>query len=493
MRPLGDVAARGTGVTLGLQGVRFLLQTVSLVLLARLLTPAEFGVVAMVTAITGAADLVRDFGLSLAAVQAKELSDAERTNLFWANVGIGAACGLVLVATTPLIVALYGEPRLTPIVLSVAGVFVISGATTQFRAELSRSLRFFALSGSDIAAQAAGIVTAVALALLGLGYWAIVAQIVVVAVVTLLCNVVVCRWRPGLPRRDVSIRRFFRFGGGVLGTQLLAYVTKNIDNVAIGAYSGAFQLGLYSRAYQLLMMPLSQINAPLTTVALPVLSRVQDDEQAYRRYLGKAQLVGGYVTATVLALCGALAVPLVEILFGARWAGVAPILALLAIGGVFRAVSQICYWVYLSKGRTVDQLKLYLVLRPVMVAVILAGVPWGSIGVAAACSVAFLLEWLGSLWHVGRVTGVDRGLLLRNALRPVLLVCLPAGVVANLTTRVLAFGPFVELAAGLGAAAVTTVLVASTVPAVRADVATVAHFGRRALRRARPAPAAAQP
>lgn len=484
-RSLGDVAARGTGVTLGLQAVRFVLQTISLVLLARLLTPAEFGLVAMVTAITGAADLVRDFGLSLAAVQAKELSDAERTNLFWANLGIGTACCAVLVAATPLVVDLYGEPRLAPIVLTVAGVFVLSGATTQFRAELSRSMRFLALSGADIAAQAVGIGTAVTLALLGLGYWAIVAQLVVVAGVTLVCAVAVCRWRPGWPRRGVSIRRFFRFGGGVLGTQLLAYVTKNIDNVAVGAWSGAAPLGLYSRGYQLLMVPLSQINAPLTTVALPVLARVQDDDAAYRRYLGRAQLVGGYVTATALALIGALAAPLVELLFGPRWAGVAPILALLAVGGVFRAVSQICYWIYLSRDRTVDQLRLYLVLRPIMVLVILAGVPWGPVGVAATCSVAYLVEWLASLWHVGRVTGVDRALLLRNALRPILLVCLPAAAVARLATVLVTAPAAVLLLVGLAAAALTIAAVALIVPAVRTDLTTVARFARRAVGRGR--------
>ena len=481
MPTLGDAAARGTGVTLALQGVRFVLQTVSLVLLARVLTPADFGIVAMVTAITGAAELIRDFGLSLAAVQAKELDDAERTNLFWANVGIGTVCSVAVLLATPLIVGLYGEQRLAGIVLAVAGVFVVSGATTQFRAELTRSMRFTALATADIAAQAVGIVVAVVLALSGAGYWAVVAQLGTVAVATLVISVTVCRWRPGLPRRSVPLGRFFRFGGGVLGSQLLAYATKNIDNIAIGAYSGAAQLGLYSRGYQLVQMPLSQINAPLTAVALPVLSRVVDDRRAYDHYIGRAQLVGSYLTATVLALCGGLAVPLVAVLFGEAWSGVAPVLGLLAVGGIFRAVSQICYWVYLSQGRTGAQFRLYLVLRPLMVAVILAGVPWGPVGVAATCSAAFLLEWLGSVWHVGRVARVSRRMLLRNALRAVLLVSVPCGVVAHLVARVVPWGPFAQLGCGLLAAVGVVVLVASVVPAVRADLRVLVDLARRAL------------
>ena len=154
---LADKAARGGGVTLAFQAVKFIVQTASLILLARLLTPEDFGIVAMVVAITGAADLIRDFGLSLAAVQAKQLSDAERTNLFWANTGIGFVCCVVVSAAAPLIVWIYDKPELLPIVFAVAGVFIVSGAATQFRAELMRSLRFTALSTTDVLANAIGV------------------------------------------------------------------------------------------------------------------------------------------------------------------------------------------------------------------------------------------------------------------------------------------------------------------------------------------------
>ena len=321
---LADKAARGGGVTLAFQAVKFIVQTASLILLARLLTPEDFGIVAMVVAITGAADLIRDFGLSLAAVQAKQLSDAERTNLFWANTGIGFVCCVVVSAAAPLIVWIYDKPELLPIVFAVAGVFIVSGAATQFRAELMRSLRFTALSTTDVLANAIGVGTAVLLALSGAGYWAIVAQLVVVAVATLVLSALMCRWHPGLPRRDVSIKRFFRFGGGLLGTQLLGYATKNVDSIAIGTMYGSTTLGFYNRAYQLLMTPLNQINAPLTNVALPVLAKVQDNPVIYGRYLAKAQLIGGYVTASALAVSAGVAEPLITVAFGEQWPAVAP-------------------------------------------------------------------------------------------------------------------------------------------------------------------------
>ena len=484
---LGNAAARGTGITLAMQGVRFVLQFCSLVVLARLLTPSDFGIVAMVTAIVGIADILRDFGLSSAAIQAKTLNNAERSNLFWVNVGIGCAGALVILLCTPLISRLYGEHKLAPIIFSLAWVLIISGVNTQFNAELSRSLRFKALAFADIGAQALGIAAAITVAALGGGYWAIVVQQIVVAVMTLTFNMAVCRWRPGLPRRSVSITRFFRFGGGVLGTQMINYATKNIDNVAIGAYWGAGPLGLYSRAYQLLMTPLAQINAPLTRVALPVLSRVQEDDVVYARYLKKAQLVGCYLTATVFAMCAALAHPLVAVLFGPKWSGVAPIFALLSIGGVFRSISQISYWIFLSRGKTGQQFKQYLVTRPFMIGIILAGLPWGPKGVAIGASIAYFLDWAISLWWVGRAAHVDSRMLFRNAFRSLFLVSAPCGVVAFLGT-LLVSQPIAQLAVAGGLAIAYVAVLIVAVPAVRDDAQMIQFFVRRSIGRAKPKP-----
>jgi O-antigen/teichoic acid export membrane protein len=448
--------------------MRFVLQIGSLVILARLLTPHDFGVVAMVTTITGIAAILRDFGLS--AIQATKLSDAERSNLFWMNVAVGVSCGLALVATAPLIQRLYGQSGLTPIVYALSTVFVISGVNTQFGAELARELRFKALAFADISAQACGIVAAISLALLNAGYWAIVAQQIVVALMTLTLNASACRWRPGRYKRSVSITRFFKFSGGVLGVQLISYLTMNIDNVAIGAYWGANALGLYSRAYQLLMTPLNQINAPLTRVVLPVLSRVQNNQKLFERYVHRAQLVACYVTATVFTVCAALAVPLTAVLFGPKWNGVAPIFALLAIGGVFRSIAQISYWIYLARDKTVAQLRLYLVIRPIMIAIILAGLPWGAEGVAAACSVAYFLYWVASLWHVSRRAHVRAAPLFQTAAHAVLLLCVPCGLAAWLAT--LFVGPAIlQLVVGVLLAGLALLVSAAVFPSVREDLA----------------------
>ena len=230
MTTLADKAARGAGVTLAAQVIRFVLQFGSVVVLARLLTPEDFGLVAMVAAVVGIASVLRDFGLSSAAIQSKTLSDGERDNLFWLNSALGLAAGLCVAALTPLIVILYDEPKLVPVVLVLSCVFLISGVNTQYSVHLARNFRFLQLSSADIIGQTLGIAVAILVALNGGTYWAIVAQQVSVAAVTLVVNAWNCGWLPGRPRRDVSVRRFLRFGLGLLGTQGISYITKNIAN-----------------------------------------------------------------------------------------------------------------------------------------------------------------------------------------------------------------------------------------------------------------------
>lgn len=479
---LGDRAARGTGITLAVQAARAVLQFAAVVLLARLLSPADFGLIAMVTAVIGVADLIRDFGLSLAAVRAPSLSTAERDNLFWANLGMGVACTLVILAAAPLIVHAYGEPRLTPVIMSLAVVFAFSGITTQYRAGLTREMRFRALGLTDISAQAVALGAAVALAIAGFGLWALVAQQLVSAVVTTLLCVCCARWLPGLPRRNVSIRPFMRFGIGVFGTQVVHYVTKNADNVAIGVVWGPTPLGLYSRAYQLMMMPLNQINAPMTQVALPILSRVQHDATDFASYLRKSQLVACYATCTLFAVAVGLSHPLVLVLFGQRWEAVVPIFAILGVGGVFRAVAQIAYWAYLAKGASGALFKQRLATGLFTLVCILAGLPWGPVGVAVGCTAASFVSWLVAVWHVGLVTGTDTRPLLTNATRILALVGTPCGAVAYVGT-LLTPAPLLQLAGGSLLTGVYLALAYAVFPSVRADLRLTASFVRRSLKR----------
>ncbi|MEW1957300.1 lipopolysaccharide biosynthesis protein [Kineococcus sp. NPDC059986] len=483
---LARSAARGGGGTLLSQALRLVLQLGSVVVLARLLDPAAFGLVAMVTSIIGVAELVRDFGLSTAATRVKELDQDQQTNLFWTNTALGLGCSVVAAALSPLVAAVYDRTELVPVVLALSAVFTLNGVSTQFRVDLTRQLRFGRLIVVDVAGQVAGIAVAITAAVLGAGLWALVAQQLTTAVVGCAGAAALSGFRPGLPHRRSSVRPFLHFGGRLLATSSLWYATKNVDNVVLGVVAGPAPLGVYARAYQLLMTPLNQLNAPLTRVAVPVLSAVQDDGPRYERYLRTAQLTGCYVTAPVLAVAAALASPVVEVLLGREWHAVAPVFAALAVGGVFRAVSQLAFWIYVSQGRPGAQFRMLLVTAPVMVALMVAGSPWGAVGVAVGHSAAHFLYWAVSLWHVGRVTGVPVGPLFTTASRAVLVVSLPMAVVAS-TATLLPIAAVLQIVAGVALAVLYAVVAALVLPWLRRDAVAVGELVRRATGRARPA------
>ena len=204
---LGGIAARGTAVTLLTQGGRVLVQFGSVAVLARHLVPEEFGLVAMVAAVIGVAEVLRDFGLSMAAIQSPTLSEGERTNLFWANAVTGLACSVLAACAAPLVVKLYDEPELMRITLACSPLFFLNSLAAQFRAGLTRELRFKALGQSNLAAQVVAAGAAVALAASGAGVWALVAAMLVNSAVVGMLLAVLAGRRPGWPQRTVSIRR----------------------------------------------------------------------------------------------------------------------------------------------------------------------------------------------------------------------------------------------------------------------------------------------
>ena len=218
---LGRRAVRGAAVTSVGQALRILIQLASVVIMARLLSPADHGLFAMVMSIAGIAEVFRDFGLSQAAVQAPTLSRAQRSNLFWVNSAIGAALAVLVFLSSWGIAALYGREELAPLAQLASLAFLVNGLATQHRAGLNRALRFGALAIADVLASVAGLGVGVSLALAGAGPWALVAQLLGSSLATLVLVVALGRWLPGLPRRGVPIRGFIRFGWNLVAMQLV--------------------------------------------------------------------------------------------------------------------------------------------------------------------------------------------------------------------------------------------------------------------------------
>ena len=314
----GHRAARGASVVMVGQIARIVIQIGSVAVLARLLDPVDYGLIAIVLAVVGVGEILRDFGLSAGAIQAAHLDRHQRDKLVWLNTAIGAGLALCGVLLAPVVAAIFGQPQLTGITQVLSITFLISGVTAQYRADLNRRMRFKSLVVTDVASQVIGVVIAIVLALAGTAYWALVAQQLGVAISTLVILMLYARWLPGRPRRGVDVKSIVHFGPGMMASQLVGYLNNSVDTYTIALTLGPDQLGIYNRGFQLLMRPLNQLRAPSTTVALPVLSRLNNDLPRANRYIVSGQLALGYPLVGMLAFAAGAAVPLVNLFLGER-------------------------------------------------------------------------------------------------------------------------------------------------------------------------------
>ncbi|GAA1510533.1 PST family polysaccharide transporter [Agromyces terreus] len=480
---LGASASRGALATMGGQGVRLAIQLAGIVVLARLLTPADYGLIAMVTAIIGVGEIFRDFGLSSAAIQAKTVSRQQKDNLFWLNTGIGLALTLLVCGLSGVIAGIYGDERLQLLTVALSATFLLNGISTQFRADLTRKLQFLRLAMVDSIAQAVGLAAGVVFALLGFGYWALAAQQLAICVIALTMLVVLTGWFPGWIHRRTPMRAFLGFGANLLGSQLLGYAAANVDSVVIGARFGATALGFYNRAFQLMMLPLMQLNAPSTRVALPVLSRLQDQRERFAAFISFGQSILLMAVSFTFAFLGAQAPSVVELALGRQWLEVVPLFQVLLVAGFFQASSYAVYWVMLAKGLARENLHYALATRPAMILLIVLGANWGVGGVAVAYTASIVLIWpVGLLW-ISRVSDAPAKAMFLNGVRMLLVFGFGAGVSWLSTFALPADAIVLRLVVGLASLIGWVVLVALIWPRFRADLVTLAqarrHFGSR--------------
>lgn len=368
-----------------------------------MLNPADYGLIGMAGVVVGFVSIFKDLGLSEATVQRSSITHEQVSTLFWVNVGLGVVSMLLVAASAPVVAWFYDAPALGPVTLALSLAFPVGALAAQHAALLRRQMRFAALASSDLASGVVGLVVAALLAWQGAQYWALVVGRLAEALSLVLALWVASGWRPGLPSGRADVGAMLAFGGNLTGFSLLNYLARNIDNLLIGRYWGAEQLGLYSRAYQLLLLPIRQFNTPIAAVAVPALSRLASQperyRQAYLRVLEKITII----TMPAVAFAIVTADWLVDVALGPRWAEVGPLFAILGASALIQPVANTVGWLFLSQDRTRDLLHWGMIGSTVTVAGILLGLPWGAGGVAASYSITFLgLAAPLLFWFVGK-------------------------------------------------------------------------------------------
>lgn len=469
-RGLGATAARGAAITIAAQGARIMIQVVSVVVLVRLLSATDYGLLAMVLAIIGVGEIFRDFGLSSAAIQSTHLSKPQRDNLFWLNTAIGIVLAGIVYFSAGLLAGLFNRDELVGIAHALSAVFLLNGLATQYRADLIRRLRFMSLARADVLAPVLALTVAIGGAFSGWGYWALVAQQLVQAAVLLIVLAISARWMPGLPRRHVPMAGFIRFGWHLVATQLVGYISNNVDTVLIGVRFGAAPLGIYNRGFQLLMTPLNQIRTPLTTVALPVLSKLKDESKRFNEFVTRGQLALGYSVVAGLGIVASCADPLTSVVLGDEWSEVAPILRFLAIAGAFQTLAFVGYWVYVSRGLTAALFRYSLLSAAIKITCVVIGSLGGIVGIAAGYAVAPAISWPISIWLLSRKTPLPTRKLYGGAFRVLGFVI--AGAAASVTATSLLPTPSaaVELLVGVVASVGVYLIAIAVIRPIRRDV-----------------------
>ncbi len=389
------------------QSIKFITTLASTAILARLLTPYDFGLIAMVTAVTGFLAMLKDMGLPMATVQRAKISHDEISLLFWMNVALSVVVFLIASAFGPIVSWFYHEPKLTWIVLFISLNFIFSGLAAQHRAILNRKMRFKALAVVDVVSLIVGGIAGIYCAWLGIGYWALVVMQLSIGVTSMMLTWVICSWIPGRLKRVTPVRSLVSFGAHLTGFNLVNYFARNLDDVLIGSYWGSSQLGLYSKAYSLLILPIQQINNPIAAVTIPALSRLQDNCRRYRDLYLKALTVIVVFTVPACLFMALMSDEIIYVFLGPQWSEAGRIFRILAIGGVVQPVLNTSGWLYVSSGRTVRMFQWGVFSSSLIVLSFFVGVPFGLRGVATSYTVAILILVWPCLHFVTKGTSIS--------------------------------------------------------------------------------------
>jgi len=426
MKDLKAKTIRGGAARMMAQIANFVFRIGSVMIMARLLLPEDFGLVGMVTAFTGVLNLFRDFGLSTATVQREEVTDQQLSTLFWINTLVGAVLAACALLFAPIVVRIYHEPRLLPITMVLSLGFLFNALGVQHTAILQRQLRFTALAVVNVASLIVSTLIAIVMAHLGFGYWALVAQTVTLPLSTTVGVFIAAGWFPGRVHYGDEIRSMMKFGGTLTLNGLVVYIGYNMDKVLLGRYWGAEDLGLYGRAYQLISIPTDNLNQSVGEVAFSALSRVQNDRPRLRNYFLKGYSLVLGMTIPITIMCAVFANDLIAVLLGPKWGSAVPIFRLLAPTILIFAMINPLAWLMFALGMVKRSLQVALVLAPVVMCGYFAGLRYwaqmgmhnGPEGVALGYSAIMILWVVPHIAWCVRDTGVSLGDILVTVARP---------------------------------------------------------------------------
>ncbi len=405
---IARLAIRSTAVTAAAQIYKISVLLISTVILARLLSPSDFGLVAMATMMTGLLARFKDGGLSLATIQHPDITHGQLSNLFWINVAMGCALTLICVALAPFMSYLFTEPRVGSITQLLSIGFLISAISIQHDALIRRQMRFHALAMIECAALTIGTVTGAACALSGAEYWSLVAMPLTTALAQSLLTWFASDWRPSLFKTGTGVWPLLAFGLNFSAANFVGYLAGNMTQFIIGLIGGSQQLGYFNRASFLATNVPSVMTGPLVIVAQPALARVASEPERFRRaaltLLRNLGLITIYVTTTLAVLADWI----ILVLLGTGWEATVPMFRALAVFALVEPTAALVLKILLSAGHAKAVFHWKLLEFAIVALSLLIGSAWGVMGIIIGYSLSGLLVRLPLLLiHASRFLSIS--------------------------------------------------------------------------------------
>ena len=391
---LGSRIRRGLAWKAGSQVTLQISRTVVALFIARLLTPHDWGLAAMVIAFGGLVALFTDNALGTALVQRRRLLEGDRSTVFWLNVGIGVVLTLAGILLAAPVAKLYGEPAVAPLFAVFSITFLMRSLGTTQAALLTRSMQFRNLELPAMSASIAGAVAGITMALADFGAWAIIGQQVVEAATSTVLLWYFSPWRPSMRFSTASLRRLGSFAANVFGENLVSQANATSSTVLMGRVLGAASLGTYTLASSVVLMPFWRIAVPLQQVFFPAFSRLNDDRERLAAMWIRASRFVGFISFPSLVGLAIVAPDFVQFVLGPKWSGATPVIQILASAGLVLSLQTLSGEALLALGRarTLFRFTVFAVVVSLSALALALGLQWGIVGVATTALVATLLS-----------------------------------------------------------------------------------------------------
>lgn len=399
---LKRLAIRGTGAAVFAQTFNHGIQIVGTIILARILTPGDFGLVTMVIVISLLLANFGGNGFTEAIIQEERINHSQISTLFWINTGISTALTLLFIALAPVLASIYKDQRIVMITVIFGISIIITGLATQHLALLKRRMQFYRTSANSIVAILISFIVSIAMALLGFGYWSLIARHFCYTVSITIGAWLLCSWRPGLPKKFKQVKTLVKFALNVYGNFCINYLSRNIDKVLIGKFHGSIQLGQYDRAYHLSSMLHNQLTVPIANVAVATLSRLRNDPEKCLQYFVKVLSIIAFIGMPLSAIFTLIGQDLILLILGNQWTlaghifiAFGPMIGIMLLYGTHT-------WLHYSMGRADRLFKWSIVGTMVTVVFFFIGIPFGALGVAVACSASYYVLIIPGLLYAGQ-------------------------------------------------------------------------------------------